>query len=179
MAGNNSRCPFYRGVSVIEVSIKRESTVPANLWSILMSSSLNVCKKILYCASYFQLSSQCFIWWWDTVFHTWYITWDSYHTFTGVLYELSKLGVFSLYFPVWFRLSPRNIVQFRNYRWYHRTWLCLIFSTHFSVSGLPRQKRLQGRLLSIWTSDESLLVSWPHLTTCTTVCWESKSSLAL
>ena len=27
MAGTNSRCPFYRGVCLIEVSVKRESTV--------------------------------------------------------------------------------------------------------------------------------------------------------
>ena len=27
----NYRCPFYRGVPLIEVSIKRESTVPATL----------------------------------------------------------------------------------------------------------------------------------------------------
>ena len=26
-AGSNSRCPFYRGVRLIEVSVKRESTV--------------------------------------------------------------------------------------------------------------------------------------------------------
>ena len=76
-------------------------------------------------------------------------------------------------------LFSLETIIIRLSRWYHRTWLCLIFSTHFSVSGLPRQKWLQGRLLSIWTSHESLLVSWPHLTTCTTVCWESKSSLAL
>ena len=30
--------------------------------------------KILRCASYFQLSSQCFIWWWNTASHVWYIT---------------------------------------------------------------------------------------------------------
>ena len=76
-------------------------------------------------------------------------------------------------------LFSLETIIIRLSRWYHRTWLCFIFSTHFSVSGLSRQKRLQGRLLSIWTSDESLLVSWPHLTTCTTVCWEWKSSLAL
>ena len=29
--------------------------------------------KILPCASYFQLSSQCFIWWWKTASHAWYI----------------------------------------------------------------------------------------------------------
>ena len=27
MAGTNSRCPFYRGVRLTEVSVKRESTV--------------------------------------------------------------------------------------------------------------------------------------------------------
>ena len=27
MAGTNSRCPFYRGVRLIEVSVKRELTV--------------------------------------------------------------------------------------------------------------------------------------------------------
>ena len=31
--------------------------------------------KILRCASYFQLSSRCFIWWWNTASHVWYITW--------------------------------------------------------------------------------------------------------
>ena len=30
--------------------------------------------KILCCASYFQLSSRCFIWWWNTASHVWYIT---------------------------------------------------------------------------------------------------------
>ena len=30
--------------------------------------------KTLRCASYFQLSSRCFIWWWNTVSHAWYIT---------------------------------------------------------------------------------------------------------
>ena len=30
--------------------------------------------KLLRCASYFQLSSQCFIWWWNTASHAWYIT---------------------------------------------------------------------------------------------------------
>ena len=33
--------------------------------------------KILRCASYFQLSSRCFIWWWNTASHVWYITWKS------------------------------------------------------------------------------------------------------
>ena len=32
--------------------------------------------KILRCASYFQLSSRCFIWWWNTASHVWYITWN-------------------------------------------------------------------------------------------------------
>ena len=32
--------------------------------------------KILRCASYFQLSSRCFIWWWNT--HAWYITLASF-----------------------------------------------------------------------------------------------------
>ena len=31
--------------------------------------------KILRCTSYFQLSSRCFIWWWNTASHVWYITW--------------------------------------------------------------------------------------------------------
>ena len=31
--------------------------------------------KILRCASYFQLSSRCLIWWWNTASHVWYITW--------------------------------------------------------------------------------------------------------
>ena len=31
--------------------------------------------KILRCASYFQLSSRCFIWWRNTASHVWYITW--------------------------------------------------------------------------------------------------------
>ena len=32
--------------------------------------------KILRCGSFFQLSSQCFIWWWNTAFHdhAWYVT---------------------------------------------------------------------------------------------------------
>ena len=30
--------------------------------------------KILRCALYFELSSRCFIWWWNTASHAWYIT---------------------------------------------------------------------------------------------------------
>ena len=30
--------------------------------------------KIHRCAWYFQLSSRCFIWWWNTASHVWYIT---------------------------------------------------------------------------------------------------------
>ena len=30
--------------------------------------------KILHCASYFHLSSQCVIWWWNTASHAWYLT---------------------------------------------------------------------------------------------------------
>ena len=37
--------------------------------------------KILGCASYFQLSSRCFIWWWNTASHVWYITWDMHVMF--------------------------------------------------------------------------------------------------
>ena len=29
---------------------------------------------VLSCVSYFQLSSQCFVWWWNTASHAWYIT---------------------------------------------------------------------------------------------------------
>ena len=31
MAGTNSRCSFYRGVRLVEVSVKRESTVKKKL----------------------------------------------------------------------------------------------------------------------------------------------------
>ena len=30
MTGTNSRCPFYRGVRLIEVFVRRESTVNVN-----------------------------------------------------------------------------------------------------------------------------------------------------
>ena len=39
--------------------------------------------KILRCASYFQLSSRCFIWWWNTASHVWYITWKITQTQEG------------------------------------------------------------------------------------------------
>ena len=32
--------------------------------------------KILRCASYFQLSTRCFNWCWNTASHVWYITWN-------------------------------------------------------------------------------------------------------
>ena len=37
--------------------------------------------KILRCASYLQLSSRCFIWWWNTASHVWYITITIIRTF--------------------------------------------------------------------------------------------------
>ena len=30
--------------------------------------------KLLCCRLYFQLSSHCFIWWWNTASHAWYLT---------------------------------------------------------------------------------------------------------
>ena len=39
--------------------------------------------KILRCASYFQLSSRCFIWWWNTASHVWYIKRKSMFSFTS------------------------------------------------------------------------------------------------
>ena len=45
--------------------------------------------KILRCASYFQLSSRCFVWWWNTASHVWYITWNTlyrvWYVTSGVL----------------------------------------------------------------------------------------------
>ena len=38
---------------------------------------LVVCQNILCCALYFPLSSLCFIRWWNTASHAWYITWKS------------------------------------------------------------------------------------------------------
>ena len=52
--------------------------------------------KILRCASYFQLFSRCFIWWWNTASHVWYIT---SNIVCGV-----KGGVG----PVWIGKRPRN-----------------------------------------------------------------------
>ena len=44
--------------------------------------------KILRCALYFQLSSRCFIWWWNTASHVWYITWK------GFIFVLLPLHLF-------------------------------------------------------------------------------------
>ena len=49
-------------ISSIQHSVSSRDETPRS-WS-----------KILSCASYFQLSSPCFIWWWNTASHAWYIT---------------------------------------------------------------------------------------------------------
>ena len=52
--------------------------------------------KILRYASYFQLSSRCFIWWWSTASHVWYIIWSveniiiNYVCFRSMSYALSE-----------------------------------------------------------------------------------------
>ena len=55
-------------ISLFEKPIKH-STVFRSLDETSRSSS-----KLLRCASNFQLSSQCFIWWWNTASHAWYIS---------------------------------------------------------------------------------------------------------
>ena len=50
--------------------------------------------KILRCASYFQLSSRCFIWWWNTASHVWYITWSA-------TYQYYLFVIVEWYWKVW------------------------------------------------------------------------------
>ena len=38
---------------------------------------LEVRQKTVRCVLYFPLSSQCYIWWWNTASHAWCITWKS------------------------------------------------------------------------------------------------------
>ena len=52
----------WEEISNIRHSVSSPDETPRSSW------------KILRCASYFQLSSRCFIWWWNTVSHVWYIT---------------------------------------------------------------------------------------------------------
>ena len=53
--------------------------------------------KILRCASYFQLSSRCFIWWSNTASHVWYITSRTGQTCRGFQkYIFSVLFIFLL-----------------------------------------------------------------------------------
>ena len=37
---------------------------------------LEVRQKYTAARRIYQLSPQCFIWWWNTAFHAWYITWN-------------------------------------------------------------------------------------------------------
>ena len=45
--------------------------------------------KILRCVSYFQLSSRCFIWWWNTASHVWYITYGMYTVGANIKREMA------------------------------------------------------------------------------------------
>ena len=50
--------------------------VISNIWHSISSQdeTPRSLSKILCCVSYFQLSSQCLIMWWNTASHVWYIT---------------------------------------------------------------------------------------------------------
>ena len=65
--------------------------------------------KILRCSSYFQLSSRCFIWWWNTASHVWYIT-----STTLVMHTLRKFHL-----PGAACHAPRNLVILALY-WKYR-----------------------------------------------------------
>ena len=52
----------WEEISIIRHSVSSPDETPRSL------------SKILRCASFFQLSSRCFIWWWNTASHVWYIT---------------------------------------------------------------------------------------------------------
>ena len=54
--------------------------------------------KILRCESYFQLSSRCFIWWWNTASHVWYITSQILEEEkTSFTFEINVLKIFEVY----------------------------------------------------------------------------------
>ena len=87
--------------------------------------------KILRCASYFQLSSRCFIWWWNTASHVWYIalklkpslcrlvTWAAlilkevrvFISILGAKEETKLKGDISAYFNIEIMVIPSSFLQ--------------------------------------------------------------------
>ena len=69
--------------------------------------------KILRCASYFQLSSRCFIWWWNTASHVWYITSQLQ------LRDMTHSWLLNNYFRLsGFQSSVLLLIHFRYGPWY-------------------------------------------------------------
>ena len=112
--------------------------------------------KILRCASYFQLSSRCFIWWWNTASHVWYITWKS--SFARTWKRSSRL--FSR--PDWPPLGLRGWVCEWTSIW-HLLWLIVsVFSdihdwknliiknfVHYIISCCRERESLQSKQICL------------------------------
>ena len=62
--------------------------------------------KIIRCTSYFQLPSHCFIWWWNTTSHAWYITWKIHSQNNELLY--CQVGNLVVRINLVFSLLPVN-----------------------------------------------------------------------
>ena len=71
--------------------------------------------KILRCASYFQFSSRCFIWWWNTASHVWYITWILGKVLEKSLnFRGSPWKVLEFHFSLDFCASPWKVLEFSS-----------------------------------------------------------------
>ena len=122
--------------------------------------------KILRCASYFQLSSRCFIWWWNTASHVWYITltilteiliqnyekWREFHGVkknNGVFIIHSKILVIRSFQPETFRFSYTDD---HSSSFPERCLLTLLLSTQNSID---QRRVLDQSHLNI---DKSMLV---------------------
>ena len=66
--------------------------------------------KILRCASYFQLSSRCFIWWWNTASHVWYITWRVFYKCVQLVQGEIMLILITIILP--FILKKTSLTSF-------------------------------------------------------------------
>ena len=91
--------------------------------------------KILRCTSYFQLSSRCFIWWWNTASHVWYITWN-----TSKFVKNTPLRVvFSTLFSV-FHLVMKHCVSCLIYYFKLRGQICWWSLNLFSSKSCQKNK---------------------------------------
>ena len=102
--------------------------------------------KILHCVLYFELPPWCFIRWWNTASHAWYITskYDSFHIIS-IHYHYFKSVLLFISLLRWF-VAYQSAMSFR----FSHYFVSFLSECTSLLSGIGTEVNQEGKQLTIW-----------------------------